>query len=227
MIALLRIHRSQDMFTRQAVSWCSLDLGMADGQASKNPLKGCVKGLLGRHGFLPVRDGGPSSTTSTQSRPLSPTPSASSKTPTASANDAATTSTQTAQTTIAQQLWDEAIARIRSSKEYQGIYAAINDQLIPAVRVDAAAYSGAVPALVKDIADNLAAKSQKPRSRQRWVFDHAIGILTKFMVVGDVAVNFDPVHAALPWAAVRFVLLVRMQEGHTLNCSVNLRCCRM
>jgi hypothetical protein len=30
--------------------------------------------------------------------------------------------------------------------------------------------------------------------------------LDKFKEVGDVAVNFDPVHASLPWAAVRFIL---------------------
>lgn len=30
--------------------------------------------------------------------------------------------------------------------------------------------------------------------------------LNKFKDVGDVAVNFDPVHASLPWAGVRFLL---------------------
>ena len=33
--------------------------------------------------------------------------------------------------------------------------------------------------------------------------------LGKFKQVGDIAVNYDPVHAALPWAAVRFLLQVR------------------
>jgi len=32
--------------------------------------------------------------------------------------------------------------------------------------------------------------------------------LNKFKEIGDVAVNFDPVHAALPWAGVRFLLEV-------------------
>jgi hypothetical protein len=32
--------------------------------------------------------------------------------------------------------------------------------------------------------------------------------LQKFKEVGDIAVNFDPVHAALPWAAFRFLLVV-------------------
>jgi hypothetical protein len=32
--------------------------------------------------------------------------------------------------------------------------------------------------------------------------------LDKFKQIGDVAVNFDPHHAALPWAGVRFLLEV-------------------
>lgn len=32
--------------------------------------------------------------------------------------------------------------------------------------------------------------------------------LNRFKDVGDVAVNFDPIHAALPWAGVRFLLQV-------------------
>lgn len=33
-----------------------------------------------------------------------------------------------------------------------------------------------------------------------------IGWLNKFKDVGDIAINYDPVHAALPWAGVRFLL---------------------
>lgn len=32
--------------------------------------------------------------------------------------------------------------------------------------------------------------------------------LQKFVEVGDVAVNYDPGHAALPWAGIRFLLKV-------------------
>ena len=32
--------------------------------------------------------------------------------------------------------------------------------------------------------------------------------LNKFKEIGDVAVSFDPVHAALPWAGVRLLLQV-------------------
>lgn len=36
----------------------------------------------------------------------------------------------------------------------------------------------------------------------------AVFWLNKFKDVGDIAVNFDPVHASLPWAGVRFLLQV-------------------
>ena len=39
--------------------------------------------------------------------------------------------------------------------------------------------------------------------------DTLVGWITKFKEVGDIAVQYDPVHAALPWAGVRFILLVR------------------
>jgi ankyrin repeat domain-containing protein 50 len=32
--------------------------------------------------------------------------------------------------------------------------------------------------------------------------------LNKFKEVGDVVVNFDPVHASIPWGGVRFLLQV-------------------
>jgi len=32
----------------------------------------------------------------------------------------------------------------------------------------------------------------------------------KFREIGDIAIQFDPIHAALPWAAFRFFLKVNM-----------------
>lgn len=43
----------------------------------------------------------------------------------------------------------------------------------------------------------------------RDVTDKIIRWLDKFKEIGDVAVNFDPIHAALPWAGIRFLLQVR------------------
>ena len=45
----------------------------------------------------------------------------------------------------------------------------------------------------------------------RDVFEKMANWVQKFKEVGDVAASFDPVHAALPWAAVRFLLQVSLQ----------------
>lgn len=54
----------------------------------------------------------------------------------------------------------------------------------------------------------------------REIADRAITMLDKFKEIGDVAVNFDPVHAALPWAGVRFLLVVRF--SFHLSCALAL-----
>ena len=36
-----------------------------------------------------------------------------------------------------------------------------------------------------------------------------VGWITKFKEVEDIVVQYDPVHAALPWVGVRYMLLVR------------------
>lgn len=126
----------------------------------------------------------------------------------------------TSESTSAQGLWDEAIAKIRVSEEHHDIFSAISHELEPALRQDAADRSQTMPELVRDIADNLASRKQQPQSKQRWILDQTVGLLNRFMAVGDVAVNFDPVHAALPWAAVRFVIVVCLRfcyERHALT----------
>ncbi|KAF4627727.1 hypothetical protein G7Y89_g10427 [Cudoniella acicularis] len=47
--------------------------------------------------------------------------------------------------------------------------------------------------------------------------------LNKFKEVGDVAVNFDPVHASLPWAGVRFLLQrgLLIVTAEKLSCLIN------
>ncbi|KAI1733395.1 hypothetical protein F4680DRAFT_46657 [Xylaria scruposa] len=48
---------------------------------------------------------------------------------------------------------------------------------------------------------------QEHDSSARRVIENAVAVLSKFTSAVDVAVSFDPVHAALPWAAVRSVLV--------------------
>lgn len=46
--------------------------------------------------------------------------------------------------------------------------------------------------------------------------------INKFKEIGDVAVNFDPVHAALPWAGVRFLLQVSKHSIPALHPATKL-----
>lgn len=39
-------------------------------------------------------------------------------------------------------------------------------------------------------------------------FNRLVGWVQKFIAIGDTVVTYDPGHAALPWAALRFVLQV-------------------
>lgn len=41
-------------------------------------------------------------------------------------------------------------------------------------------------------------------------FSRIANAIDKFKQVGDTLVQYDPTHAALPWAGVRFVLVVRI-----------------
>ena len=42
----------------------------------------------------------------------------------------------------------------------------------------------------------------------RDVFEKIVKYIDRFKQIGDIAIQYDPVHAALPWAGVRFVLQV-------------------
>ena len=86
-----------------------------------------------------------------------------------------------------------------------------------------------------DILQHLHTAAVKKRTDcedQRWKFDFngrqiilrdvaekIVVWIDKFKQIGDIAVNFDPVHASLPWAGVRFLLEV----GLNMNLKENLR----
>ncbi|CAG9956002.1 unnamed protein product [Clonostachys rosea f. rosea IK726] len=50
--------------------------------------------------------------------------------------------------------------------------------------------------------------------------DHRLA--QKFKEVGDIAVNFDPVHAALPWAAFRFLLVAATASRDSMEAIVTV-----
>ncbi len=51
--------------------------------------------------------------------------------------------------------------------------------------------------------------------------------LDKFKQVGDVAVNFDPQHAALPWAGIRLLLEVSREHTRPSDLFLPLKCSMM
>jgi hypothetical protein len=53
--------------------------------------------------------------------------------------------------------------------------------------------------IVRDIADKLVA----------WV--------DKFKTIGDIVIQYDPVHAALPWAGVRFILQIVVADEENMG----------
>ncbi|KAF8417649.1 ankyrin repeat-containing domain protein [Tirmania nivea] len=50
--------------------------------------------------------------------------------------------------------------------------------------------------------------------------DRLVGWIMKFKEVGDIVVQYDPVHAALPWAGVRFILLLAVAEREKLAAAI-------
>jgi hypothetical protein len=87
---------------------------------------------------------------------------------------------------------------------------------------------------LKALEDVLVAVEEKKQSclEKRWKYKNSKGEdvilrdlfakivvwVDKFKEVGDIAVQYDPMHAALPWAAVRLVLQVQAPY-HLLNTS--------
>ncbi|KAJ9660858.1 hypothetical protein H2201_006750 [Coniosporium apollinis] len=63
-------------------------------------------------------------------------------------------------------------------------------------------------------------KLKKPNGQEvilRDVLEKVIGFVDKFVAVGDVAIQYDPAHAALPWAGVRFLLRMAVSEEHVFG----------
>jgi hypothetical protein len=105
-------------------------------------------------------------------------------------------------------LWDIALAKLPAGEQQT---------------LRLATPGGAAP----DVAELCALVAQRRDAceRGRWTFEFrgrrlilrdaaakVLAWLDKFKAVGDVAANFDPHHFALPWAGVRFVLVVSASE---------------
>lgn len=121
--------------------------------------------------------------------------------------------TQSAKTSSSNcDLWVKALRHLQESKEDKGILAIVERFAKSPAADNATPKCGhsRVKGLAKDIKENMEQEinSKQHDSETRFFVEKTVSVLNKFLSVGDIAVNFDPIHAALPWAAVRFVLLV-------------------
>jgi len=119
-------------------------------------------------------------------------------------------------------LWDKALRHLQESKNDRDIVSIVQG-FATNLADDNATAKGAPSAakiLAKDIKQKMEQeiKSQQHDSETRRFVDKTVSVLNKFVSVGDIIINFDPVHAALPWAAVRFVLVVSSSAVPTACC---------
>lgn len=121
-------------------------------------------------------------------------------------------------------LWDKALTCLEESNEDRDIITIVQEFAKKSTKGVADLGSSPVKGLAKDIKESMEQKikdQQVNREQHAWKItigqheysvrefvDKTVTILNKFVAVGDVATSFDPVHAALPWAAVRFFLAV-------------------
>ena len=115
-------------------------------------------------------------------------------------------------------LWAEALQKL-------------SDKERGTIQHEASSHSGSLQQPPLDMIDDLCPLTERKRAEcenGRWkveyngqqvilrdVAEKVVVWLNKFKEVGDVAVNFDPVHAALPWAGVRVLLQVRHEPQST------------
>ncbi|KAF3936301.1 hypothetical protein ABW19_dt0208055 [Dactylella cylindrospora] len=114
-----------------------------------------------------------------------------------------------------QSLWDKAISKLKKEER---------DQLQPLL--DSDDYLGVVEETLK-IAENAKSFSQRNAWKVQWkgdtiivrdVAEKFIAWVQNFRAVGDVIVQYDPGHAALPWAGLRFLLQIAVQDQENCGC---------
>jgi ankyrin repeat domain-containing protein 50 len=131
---------------------------------------------------------------------------------TAAPNQAAPSSPPTSP---ARDLWFDALQTL-SEDEQQAIQ---NVQSIQATQLPLSGRIKELVSITRMKQDECEKKSFKFRFQGkeiilRDVAEKIVLWLDKFKSVGDVVVNFDPVHASLPWAGVRFLLQVLISLSH-------------
>ncbi|KAF5022088.1 hypothetical protein F66182_5863 [Fusarium sp. NRRL 66182] len=122
--------------------------------------------------------------------------------------------------TVFQELWDAALVQLRANKQEEESLKIVNifiDKIADKAKgPDAHPDTQDLAGSIKDEIEQEINSRRHENGMARFM-GNVVSALNKFASVGDVAVSFDPVHAALPWAAVRFVLVflaysVRQQQ---------------
>ena len=114
-------------------------------------------------------------------------------------------------TTLVGSLWNQAILRLDSKK--QALIGELNDS-------NSCKPDELLSAVNKEVQKCEAKKWQiyKTRSERRIfvrdVFQRIAGFLKKITAIGDNLVQYDPAHAAIPWALARFLLVVCPYQSH-------------
>ncbi|KAH8806013.1 hypothetical protein F5884DRAFT_860599 [Xylogone sp. PMI_703] len=129
------------------------------------------------------------------------------------------------------ELWEKALENLQQFSEDKELLAIIKE-FTSSLSSDTNVTQGDPANYIKKYLEEEIKRLPDNASR---IVKKTVSILNKFISVGDVAVSFDPIHAALPWAAVRSVLVVltasselesRLIEGVACVTTLTLQCDR-
>ena len=117
---------------------------------------------------------------------------------------AATTSHDVTPDVFGCPMWEDAISKILNSNEDSKLVAVVKELRTASVLSP----NDTVSTIATMVKQDLEREVESQQGFIRESVEKTVSIINKFLAVGDVAASFDPVHAALPWAVVRFVLVV-------------------
>jgi len=128
--------------------------------------------------------------------PVSPVPSQNSQ-------QAQPTDAEAKQQEAFQELWLKAMTQVKASKDGQKLNEVLQTQRISNLENDQIT----VTVLFTSLQDEMKRVGLKGKLAD--MMEDIVPFLNRFAIVGDVAISANPNPAAFPWAAVRFLLLVR------------------
>lgn len=121
-----------------------------------------------------------------------------------------------------------ALARAKlSDKEHEILKQALED---PSRKDDKTPQTSTVAPWPEQVVEICKQRQSEEGRKRRWKFrlaghdfalgdmlDNIVKLLEKIKIAGDIAVNADPIHAGLPWAAVRILLTVGESKNESIE----------